>query len=382
MAEASEYNAFNDGHRVVIANLAQYYDAWLEAARALAALDFVFQWKRVTTDQQAYEYLYRMTDSGKGLGKSLMRRSDAAVELMHTHARLKSNWRAIEEARHTRLLQEARQYRALRLGVVSSPAARILQMLDVHGLLGTQFMVVGTNALPVYEIEAGERFAASVDSTEDFDMAWVGGTLQLSAAQADVPQHNLARILALPEDAPLLPLLNESPDDLLDLLKRVDTTYTKNTERGFQARNAKGYEVELLLSQTLAAAYPKRARLSPVALHEQAWLLLGKPVAHVITGLDATPARVVAPDPRYFALQKLWLSQQEKRKSEKRPKDARQAALVLSAVARLMPHYPLDDAFASALPAELAPLLTAWRDAWINGAHHDATTGGTPSKRW
>lgn len=382
MSEPGADRTFNDGHRVVIANLAQYYDAWLEAARASSALDFVFQWKRITSGQVEYEYLYRMTDSGKGLGKSLMRRGDAAVELQQTHARLKAHWRALEETRYARLTQEARQYRALRLGVVSSPAARILQMLDIHGALGTQFMVVGTNALPAYEIEAGERFAASVDSTEDFDMAWIGGTLQLSAAQAVAPHTHYARLLELPDDAPLLPLLNESPDDLLGLLKRVDSTYTKNTERGFQARNAKGYEVELLLSKTLAAAYPRRSRLAPVALPEQDWLLLGKPVAHVITGLDATPARVVAPDPRYFALQKLWLSKQAKRKTEKRPKDARQAQLVLDAVARSLPHYPLDDAFASSLPGELAPLLAEWRSAHDAGNQQAGTMTKAPAKRW
>lgn len=362
VAEPASVPTLNDGHRVVIANLAQYYDAWLEAARAAAALDFVLQWKQIRSGGKDYQYLYRMTDSGKGLGKSLMPRNAAAIELFDTHARLKSHWLALEAERYTRLEQEARQYRALRLGVISSPAAHILQMLDIHGVLGGQYLVVGTNALPVYEIEAGERFAASVDSTEDFDMAWVGGTLQLSAAQATVPPLSLARLLSLPADAPLLALLNEAPDDLLGLLKNVDGTYTKNTERGFQARNAKGYEVELLLARRLAAAYPKHARLSPIALPEQDWLLLGQPIAHVITGLNATPARVVAPDPRYFALQKIWLSRQAKRKSEKRPKDARQAALVLDAVARSMPHYPLDDAFAASLPAELAPLFALWRD--------------------
>lgn len=174
----------NDGHRVVIANLAQYYDAWLQAARAAAALDFIFQWKRVTgNNNAAYEYLYRMTDSGKGLGKSVMRRGPAAQTLFDTHAGLKREWREREAQRYARLTQEARQYRALRLGMISSPAARILQTLDIHGVLGVDYMVVGTNALPAYEIEAGERFAAGIDSTEDFDTAWIGGTLHLSSAQ-------------------------------------------------------------------------------------------------------------------------------------------------------------------------------------------------------
>ena len=374
---------FNDGHRVVLANLAQYYDAWIEAARAAALLDFVFQWKRVgaggSNDGTPYEYLYRMTDAGKGLGKSILRREAEAEALVAQHAELKSRWLSLEEARYARLSQEARQYKALRLGVVSSPAARILQMLDIHGALGRDYMVVGTNALPVYEIEAGERFAASVDSTEDFDMAWVQGALQLSASQATVPRLAPAQLLGLPEEALLVRLLNQSPSDLMGLLKRVDSTYTKNTERTFQARNAKGYEVEMLLAKRLAGSYPKRAQPTPIALPEQDWLLLGKPVAHVVTGYDATPARVVAPDPRYFALQKLWLSGQEKRKAEKRPKDARQAALVLDAVARTMPHYPLDEAFAATLPLKLALLFAQWRARYDFAA---AAVTAPTAKRW
>ena len=62
---------FNDSHRVVVANLAQQYDAWVESARMAAALDFVFQIKR---PKQDYEHLYRMTDSAKGLGNMMRRR--------------------------------------------------------------------------------------------------------------------------------------------------------------------------------------------------------------------------------------------------------------------------------------------------------------------
>ena len=37
---------FTDAHRVVLVNLAQQYEAWVESARCAAALDFVFQIKR------------------------------------------------------------------------------------------------------------------------------------------------------------------------------------------------------------------------------------------------------------------------------------------------------------------------------------------------
>ena len=76
---------------------------------------------------------------------------------------------------------------------------------------------------------------------------------------------------------------------------------------------------------------------------------------------DATAARIVVPDPRWFALHKLWLSAQDKRNPFKRRKDREQGLGVLGAVAEAMPHYPLDDAFERSLPAELAPVWAEWR---------------------
>ena len=66
--------------------------------------------------------------------------------------------------------------------------------------------------------------------------------------------------------------------------------------------------------------------------------------------VDGTPARIVAPDPRWFALQKAWLSQQPKCNPLKRPKDARQARAIWAAVANHMPHYQLEQ---MQVPAEL-----------------------------
>jgi hypothetical protein len=106
-----------------------------------------------------------------------------------------------------------------------------------------------------------------------------------------------------------------------DLLKAVDPTFTVNLERTFQARNANAYEVELLVAPSRAGTMHKTERPRPVPLPEQEWLLLGQPVDRVVICRDGTPARIVAPDPRYFALQKLWLGKQKKRNALKRPKD-------------------------------------------------------------
>src|SRR3546814_19634393 len=73
------------------------------------------------------------------------------------------------------------------------------------------------------------------------------------------------------------------------------------------------------------------------------------------------PARIVAPDPRWFALHKLWMSQQAKRNPLNRPKDRKQGLALLDAVAEAMPHYPLDAAFEAAIPSELQGCFDNWQ---------------------
>ena len=69
------------------------------------------------------------------------------------------------------------------------------------------------------------------------------------------------------------------------------------------------------------------------------------------------------PDPRWFALHKLWLSEKPSRDPFKRRKDRKQGLGVLDAVAEAMPHYPLDAEFERSIPAELEPAWAGWRDA-------------------
>lgn len=98
--------------------------------------------------------------------------------------------------------------------------------------------------------------------------------------------------------------------------------------------------------------------LSPISgMIEQDWLLRGTPVSHVLCGLDRKPTRLVCPDPLLMALHKTWLSQQPKRRVDRRPKDAAQGQLLFAAVKTRMPHYPLDESFQAELPAMLRPVF-------------------------
>ena len=87
---------------------------------------------------------------------------------------------------------------------------------------------------------------------------------------------------------------------------------------------------------------------------------MGVPVSHVVAARNGFAARVVAPDPRYFALQKLWLAEKPARSALKRPKDRTQGLRILNAVRDYMPHYPLSADFRKSLSAPLKPHFEAW----------------------
>lgn len=313
----------------ILANVAQHYDVWLDASRHLATGRL--QWKTVS----GRDYLYRLIDR-TGNGTSLGPRGADTEQLFAEFSRARETRVSTEEV----LREEAGIYRALRLPRLPSFVGEVLRELDVRRLLGTSYVVVGTNALVAYALEGLQLFPPGMDTTDDFDLTWTEPVF------ASTPQ---------PANA------------LLAALKAVDATYTINTERDFQVRNSRGQEVELLLAESIAEKWGPSQKLRPVPLPEQDWLLKGRPVAHVIFDLGGKAARVVAPDPRWFGLHKLWLSQKPQRDRLKIAKDERQGMAVLDLVVAHMPHYRVDVAFREELPDALKPHLARWEARQSSG---------------
>jgi hypothetical protein len=80
--------------------------------------------------------------------------------------------------------------RALRLPQLAEQQGRLLRELDLHGLLGYDVLVVGTNAFAAYEMVCGARFPVGNEATEDFDLAWCRGTgVSLAAIAPPAPQR-------------------------------------------------------------------------------------------------------------------------------------------------------------------------------------------------
>lgn len=319
------FNKMSDEGLRLLANMETHYDTWLQARRVEAAGRL--QWKV----SGGREYLYRIVDRA-GNGTSLGPRSEETERRMEAFQVAKvtvaNTW--------ARLQAEGMAYRAFRLPRIASYAGEVLRELDIERMLGGDVLVVGTNAMCTYSLEAQQLLDSSLDATEDFDLTWI-------------------RELDPPAPDPRRP-------SLFGVLKQLDSTYTINTERSFQARNSHGQEVELLVSEKLKDALPRFEQLRPIPLPEQDWLLPGHRISHVVCGFDNLPARVVAPDPRWFALHKLWLADKAERNPLKKGKDRAQGETLLELVDGYMPHFPLDDDFAAGLPAELLPYFEAWRD--------------------
>lgn len=328
---ATRIVSFSDEETRLLVNLEQQYDVWIEAERVIAGLPYNLKWKTVSGKDYLYEIIDR-TGNGKSLGPRTSE-NDATFADYQT-----SKARAITRRDQSRVAldETCRLYRALRLPMIPSEAAQLLREADRRSLLGTHLLVIGTNAISAYFMEAGGRIQNAPAETNDFDLAWSGESV------------------------------DEAENPVWAMLKSVDSTYTVNTERPFQARNAKAYEVELLVAPSRVKTIGRNARPTPVPLIEQEWLLNGRFVTHVVVARDATPARLVVPDPRWFALQKVWMSEQNKRNPLKRAKDAKQGLALLDAIGDAMPQFKLDETFAAEIPPELTPIYERWKSGRSN----------------
>ncbi len=330
------FHIFSEEALRLCANLAQRHDAWVTATRNLESLPASMYW--VTKDGR--DYLTVKQEPGDQ-GKSQGVRSSETEERYASYQLDRSAAKTILADTETALLDTIRSYRGHRLPMAANRPAGILRELDIQGLLGTDLLVVGTNAFAAYEIEAGARFAAGIaDETDDFDLSWCRGS-RVSLSKAN--------------DRPI-------GSSLMRVLKMVDSSFTINKGKRYQALDRTGYEVELLAAPSMFRTLPENEVFEPLPVfQEQEWLLQGRAVRHVVVSRDLKTCPIYAPDPRWMALHKLWLSEKPERKATKRPKDRKQGEALLDLIKDRMPiSYPLNIDFVLDLPEELRTLFDAW----------------------
>jgi hypothetical protein len=148
-------------------NLEQQYEVWIEPERMLSALPVISNGKR--SRKKTFSTNCSIELAMAKASAHVRQRPKRPSKNTKTNKAAATNGR--NESRD-RLMETWRLYRALRLPMIPSEAAEILREADRRSLLGTHLLVVGTNALPAYFIEAGGRIVNAPAETNDFDMAY------------------------------------------------------------------------------------------------------------------------------------------------------------------------------------------------------------------
>jgi hypothetical protein len=320
------YVEMDNEQRRQLIDAQQAYATWRPANLALKGIGSM-HWQRT----KGVRYLIEKHGT---IRKSLGRETPALAKKKQDFDSRKKALKARAAASGKRLKRMADVNKALRLGRLRRIVADIVRELDGRGLLGTHVIVVGTNALHAYEAAYGVLIGSEHVATTDADLLW-DARKSLQLVSKDI-----------------------GADGLLGILRSVDPSFT--VDYGFNATNDDGYVVDLLTPE-FAKRVPlfedlTGSGLEAAAMPGMIWLLEAPQLEEVVIAEDGWPVRMVVPDPRTFALHKLWVSKQPSRKPISRRKDAGHAALLADLIATHS-----NDRFAAKdmhwLPKELRALL-------------------------
>ncbi len=317
----------NDQRKYLI-DSAQLYDSWLEAQRQSATYRYGMSWKTSNGKQ----YLFKA--SGRdGNGKSLGVRSPDTENIFNEFQSAKARNDERLQSLTERLSDFARINKALRLGRLPTVVAKLMRQLDELGMLGEEFIVLGTQCLFAYEAAAGLRIDPSLTASGDVDLMFDARKRITIASQ------------------------KLDGNGLIGLLRKIDKTFEPMRMHSFRAANAKEFMVDLITPpRDIRKTEPIRFSqddLIAVEVPGLEWLMNSPRFTAVCIGEDGWPCRMVVPDPRAFCVHKAWLSSRIDREPLKKPRDIGQAQVVHRLVVEHLPYLPFDDQALKAFPEEV-----------------------------
>jgi len=329
----------NDTQRRVFIDAVQLFQTYMQVFRESRSYRGGMHWKKAKGKQ----YLFRSTDR-YGYGKSLGPRSEKTETILEQFRQAKQENSKRLSSIKDRLKEQARFCRAASIQRVPSVAAGVLRVLDQHKLLGKSITIIGTNAIYAYEAAAGVFVDSPIMATQDIDMLWdVKARLNLAAMNQDRPTGGM-----------------------IDLLKKSDRSFRRVGRKPFRAVNKDGYMVDLVKPRpkSVIAAEPTRlgdeSDLEAAEIGNLEWLVSSPKFSQVVIGNNGYPAAMVCPDPRAFAVHKIWMSRQPDRDPLKKQRDRGQALTVAWIVSRYLPQFKFSSSELKMFPKSI-----------IDNARHD-----------
>jgi hypothetical protein len=318
------YQELSEEQRRQLIDAQQLFAAWWPASSELQNGPRLF-WN----SSKGKRYLY---EQRQGKRRSLGRETAALAKAKtENDARVKALRTRVRRL-DARIDEMAPINKAFGIARVPEIAARIIRELDREGLLGQHITIAGTNALHAYEAAAGVLVTGRYTTTLDADLIWDNRHSLLLSATSVVRR-----------------------DGLMSILRRVDRSFT--ADYGMIARNDRGYIVDLIVPENESIAIMRpQGDVEAQQIGGIEWLLTGKAFEQVVLGADGIPVRMVVPEPRTFALHKLWVSRREDRSPLKSVKDLAHARIIAKlATAHL--GLPLSAKAMAWLPKELKSLV-------------------------
>ncbi len=216
-----------------------------------------------------------------------------------------------------------RMNKALRVGRTPDILIDVLNAMMRYGV-AEHFLVVGTHALFAFETAAGVRLPNDVMATQDADLLFDTG-----------------------KRAAFVEVMKDRQMSFLGILKKVDKTFERDVLDNHTARNASGYEIDLIrrfppdpedMSEHPLQLTPEDGDLWPVRASMGQKLLSVPRFDQVVIGINGGMARLRTVHPLDFARIKRQLSQDLRRDPLKKTKDMAQAALIEQLVRECLPH--------------------------------------------
>lgn len=312
--------------RRIAVDAIQLYQHFLELHHEYQEFRGGLSWKKIGSKQ----YLIKTLDR-EGHQHSLGPRSTKTEQLLDSFVRRKKELKEQLAGLEAELPTRAKFCVAAGVNRVPRIAADIVRLLDSRGVLGTHLLILGSHAIYAYEMAAGVQLKAGLLQTNDLDT--------LLDTKTDLEIAGDVRSAGL-----------------LGLIQKVDKTFRLTRQRSFRAVNNKGFMVDLtrapLSEDGRATSLGRREDLIAEPLPGLDWLGDAPRMTQIVISEDGYPVRFVVPDPRVFALHKLWLSTHPTRDPLKKKRDFHQG----EAVAGLALDYlnlRFDDKKINQLPSEL-----------------------------
>jgi hypothetical protein len=316
--------------RRIVVDAVQLYQHFLDLRQEYQEFRGGLHWKQVGSR----EYLIKTLDR-EGHQQSLGPRSPKTEETLRRFTERKKELREQIKILEGEITTRAKFCVAAGVNRVPRIAADIVRLLDSKGVLGTHLVVLGSHALYAYEMAAGVQLKAGLLQTNDLDT--------LLDTKADLEIAGDVRSAGL-----------------LGLIQKVDKTFRLVRQRSFRAVNSKGFMVDLIrapLSDGKVTSLGRNEDLVAEPLQGLDWLADAPRMTQIVIAENGYPVRFIVPDPRVFALHKIWLSTNPTRDPLKRKRDFHQGEAV-AALALDYLNLSFDDDAINELPQELTSMRT------------------------